>query len=627
MLATGLVTPQGHSPGGQRAVRLDSADLGAWLDGLVPTALREGSLPGAIVVVVKDGRVLVQKGYGFADVRRRVPMDPVRTVVSVGSVSKLFTWTAVMQQVAAGRLDLDRDVNASSDVQVPGPFGAPITLRHLMTHTAGFEERAFRSYQRPRSLGDHLRGTPVPERIFPPGAVVAYSNYGSMLAGHLVERASGQPFVDYVDRQVLARLGMARSSFRRPVPASLAADLAESYDEASDDPRPRDALDHEEPSGDPSGHLATTGPDIARFMLAHLGHGRLGDSVLLDSATTALMHAPAVEPVPGAHPVTLGFFRTDRNGRRILSHPGDIEGFHADLKLLPDDGVGFFLILNGSGAPRGLFGAGHLFRTALFRQFVDRYYPAPSPTDVPTAPTAREHARVVAGEYQMSRRGTGDFVELETLFARAAMNLVVEAHEDGTISTPPVLDFERGRARVWREVGPFVWQEVDGTERLFMRVDDGRVVAWVPEHLFSFVLQPIAAAKGARLNLVLLAGAAVVLVGAVLLWLGAGRGRRPEWRATGISAMIGLIYLLGWAAILGLGVASREGGEVWIRVIQVVGLISLGATALSIRGVAQIVTAGRGRFAVAGAALVAAAMLETVWLSFGFHLLSVRLVY
>lgn len=634
MLATGLVTPQGDSLGGPSTVGLDSTDLSAWLDGLVPDALREGDLPGAIVVVVKDGRILVQKGYGFADVLRRVPMDPARTVVSVGSVSKLFTWTAVMQQVAAGRLDLDGDVNVGSDVQVPEAFGAPIALRHLMTHTAGFEERAFRSYRRPRPLGEHLRGSPVPARIFPPGTVVAYSNYGSMLAGHLVERASGESFLDYLDRHVLGRLGMTRSSFRRPLPAALAADLAESYEEASGEPRPRDALDHEEPAGDPSGHLATTGADIARFMLAHLGHGRLGDSVLLDSATIALMHAPAFEPVPGANPVALGFFRTDRNGRRILAHAGDIEGFHADLQLLPDDGVGFFLVINGSGAPRGLFGAGHLFRTTLFRRFVDRYLPGAPAAEVLTAPTAREHARLVAGEYQMSRRGTGDFVELETLFARAAMKLVIHPNDDGTISTPPLLDFERGRARAWREVGPFVWQEVGGTERLHMRVDDDRVVAWIPQHLFSFVLQPISAAKGAKLNVGLLGGAFVILIGAVALWLRsaltagrAGRGPRREWRATGVAAVIGLGYLLGWALILGLGVSTREGGEVWIRVVQAVGLAALGATALSIRGIWIVATAGRGRVAVAGAVLVALAMLETVWLSFGFHLLSVKLIY
>ena len=204
-----------------------------WLDSTVPRALKEGDIAGAVVVVVKDGRVLLAKGYGFADVGREVAMDPDRTVLPVGSVSKLFTWTAVMQQVQAGKLQLDRDINEYLDFRVPPAFGKPIELRHLMTHSAGFEERAFRTYQVPRALREHLEGTPVPTRIFPPGDVVAYSNYGSMLGGYMVERASGEPFVEYIERHIFQPLGMLRSSFRRPPPAALAADLAQSYEQAT----------------------------------------------------------------------------------------------------------------------------------------------------------------------------------------------------------------------------------------------------------------------------------------------------------------------------------------------------------------------------------------------------------
>jgi CubicO group peptidase (beta-lactamase class C family) len=211
------------------ATPLVRADLEAWLDGFMPVALQQGDIAGAVVAVVRDGAVLLQKGYGLADVAKRTPMDPERTVLGVGSVSKLFTWTAVMQQVEQGKLDLDRDVNEYLDFELPARFGQPITLRHLMTHTAGFAARGFRQYADPRALGPHLRGTRAPPRIFPPGQVTAYSNYGSMLGGYLVERVSGEPFVDYVDRHVLGPLGMARSSFRRPVPEALRPDLATSY--------------------------------------------------------------------------------------------------------------------------------------------------------------------------------------------------------------------------------------------------------------------------------------------------------------------------------------------------------------------------------------------------------------
>ena len=613
---------------------LDSASVGVWLDSLLPGALRDGDIAGAVIVLVQDGRILLQKGYGFADVGRKVPMDPVRTVVPVGSVSKLFTWTAVMQQVQRGKLDLDRDVNEYLDFRIPRAFNEPITLRHLMTHSAGFEDRAFRTYQAPRPLREHLQGTPVPQRIFPPGEVVAYSNYGSMLAGYLVERASGQRFIEYVEGRIFEPLGMRRSSFRRPPPAAIAADLAQSYELGSGEPEALDALDHEEPSGDPSGHLMTTGADIARFMLAHLQRGRYDSVELLSPDVADLMHAPAFEPLPGANPITLGFFRGDRNRHRVIGHAGDIEAFHADLKLLPDAGVGYFLVLNSDGASHGLLGAGHLFRTALFNRFMDRLFPGPVVPELPTAPTAMEHARLVAGEYQMSRRGAGDFTEVEMLLSRVAMHLVIKAHDDGTIETPPILDFERGQARRWREVGPFLWREVGGDGWLDAKVENGRVVALLPRDLYSFVLQPIGWTRSARGNLALLIGAFLVLAAAVVSWpisvtlaRRSGREARPEWGAIRRASIVGVGYLLAWATLLGTGVPSREGAEVWIRLVQILGLVAMVAAAFTLYSAWRLVRRKPAWWQVAAGGLVALAMLEIVWLSLGFHLISVRLIY
>ncbi|HKP29024.1 MAG TPA: serine hydrolase domain-containing protein [Gemmatimonadales bacterium] len=597
---------------------LDSASLGAWLDSLVPSALKEGDIAGAVVVVVKDGRILLEKGYGLADVQRKVPMDPRETVISVGSVSKLFTWTAAMQQVQLGKLDLDRDINQDLGFRIPDAFGKRITLRDLMTHTAGFEERGFRTYKVPRALKEHLEGTAVPERIFPPGEVVAYSNYGSMLAGHMVERASGETFVDYIDRHIFQPLGMQHSSFRRPPRADLAPKLARSYPVASGDPDPIDALDHEEPSGDPSGHLMTTGEDMSRFMIAHLQRGRLENVELLSPEIADQMHAAVVEPIPGGNPITLGFWRGDRNGHRIIGHGGDIESFHADVKLLPDDGIGYFMVVNSDGASRGLFGAGHLLRTALFNRFLDRFFPPPAEVDLPTAPTAMEHARLVAGEYQMSRRGAHDFAEAEMLLQRVAMHLVIKAHDDGTIETPPLLDFERGQVRRWREVEPFHWREVGGDGWLDAKVVNGRVIALLPRDLYSFVLQPISWTKAARGNLVFAVVALVILVIAAIV-------ARPK--PIRIAAIIGTLYLLSWGILLSSGVTTKEGGETWIRLAQVLGLVAIVAIALAIREAAQVIGQKPGWLKAIASILVMLAMLEVVWLSFGFHLLSLKLIY
>ena len=124
------------------APQLTREDLEAWLDGFLPYALARGNIAGGIVVVVKDGQVLLQKGFGYADVEKKLPVDPDQTLFRPGSVSKLFTWTAVMQLVEQGKIDLDADVNQYLDFKIPpGPDGEPITMRDLMTHTAGFEEQ------------------------------------------------------------------------------------------------------------------------------------------------------------------------------------------------------------------------------------------------------------------------------------------------------------------------------------------------------------------------------------------------------------------------------------------------------------------------------------------------------
>src|SRR5688572_25918908 len=168
---------------------LTREDLEAWLDGFLPYALARGNVAGGIVVVVKDGEILLQKGYGYADIEKKKPVDPEATLFRPGSVSKLFTWTAVMQQVERGKLDLDADVNQYLDFKIPpGPDGEPLRLRDIMTHTPGFEEAIKELISEDESrlvpLGDTLKLW-VPERIFKAGTTPAYSNYATALAGYI----------------------------------------------------------------------------------------------------------------------------------------------------------------------------------------------------------------------------------------------------------------------------------------------------------------------------------------------------------------------------------------------------------------------------------------------------------
>src|SRR5690606_14333537 len=242
---------------------LTQADAEAWLDGFMPYALASGDIAGAVVVVVKDGRVLLQKGYGYADIAERTPVDPADTLFRPGSISKLFTWTAVMQLVEQGKLDLDADVNQYLDFEIPARDGKPATLRQIMTHTAGFEEQIRALITAKDSeitpLGEALKRW-VPERIHEPGTTPAYSNYATAVAGYIVERVSGESFDDYVERHIFQPLGMAHSSFRQPLPPELLAKMSKGYSKASDG----EPKDYEFISLAPAGSLASTGADMAR---------------------------------------------------------------------------------------------------------------------------------------------------------------------------------------------------------------------------------------------------------------------------------------------------------------------------------------------------------------------------
>ena len=324
---------------------LEASDLSAFTDGFFPYAIRRGDIAGAVVVVVKDGRVLFEKGYGFADIASGTPADPEKTAFRLGSTSKLMTWTAVMQLVEEGKLDLDRDVNAYLDFNIPPRSGQPVTLRALMTHSAGFEDTSKDIMSPDRASMPSLEAyvkTHLPTRIFAPGERVAYSNYSATLAGYIVQRVSGERFEDYIARHIFQPLGMAHSTFAQPVPASF--NLATGYLRASVGPYPFEYL------GDtPAGALTSTADDMARFMIAHLECGGTGSARILQPDTAALMHRPAFQPVPPLHGVSLGFYDEDRNGHRIIGHGGDTIAFHAGLHLMPDDGVGLFYVMNSWG--------------------------------------------------------------------------------------------------------------------------------------------------------------------------------------------------------------------------------------------------------------------------------------
>jgi CubicO group peptidase (beta-lactamase class C family) len=452
---------------------LSKTDVDAWLDGYMPYALARGDIAGAVVVVVKDGQVLTQRGYGFSDVEKRTPVSPETTLFRPGSVSKLFTWTAVMQLVEQGKIDLDKDVNTYLDFKIPERNGKPVTMRNILTHTAGFEETVRHLiHDNPDKLVplEKFVRVSLPNRIFDAGTTPAYSNYATALAGYIVQRQSGMSFDDYVDQHIFKPIGMQHSSFRQPLPKNLQPLMSQGYPGASGKAEKFEIVD---PA--PAGSLSASGADMGKFMIAHLNNG----AGLLKPETAKMMHEYRYDVIPGLNRMALGFYEQGINGHRGLAHGGDTTLFHSDLTLFIDDKVGLFVSVNssgGEGAPRAL-------RERLFDEFGNRYFPGQPVTGKVDAETSKKHVEQMAGNYFNSRGIRSKFLHILDLIGPVAIG----PDEDGKLLAPMVTN-TGNKPRRWAEISPYVWKDLDSGEKLAAKVENGKITRWSFDTVSPFMV-------------------------------------------------------------------------------------------------------------------------------------------
>ena len=612
---------------------MTATDVGSFFDGLVPFALRRSDIAGGVVVVVKDGQVLFAKGYGYADLATRAPVSPDSTLFRPGSTSKLFTWTAVMQLAERGSLRLDQDINDYLDFKIPPRDGRPITLQDLLTHTPGFEDAARDLL--PASVDEvnlerYLKAH-VPARIFPAGDRVAYSNYGCGLAGYIVQRVSGERFEDYIAHHIFQPLGMAHATFAQPLPASLAPLMSKSYRTASDGkPQPFEAVD---PA--PAGAMSATAPDMARFMIAQLQGGRVGDASILKPETVRAMHEQHYTPAKGMPGYGLGFYREDRNGLRIAGHGGDTVVFHSDLHLLLDKGVGIFMSFNSAGSPDA--GGVRMVRAAIFHDFLDRYFPAPLPVQKTLASASDDASRVV-GWYQMTRRNDSALLLFSLL-----SQFHVAADADGTLTVSPMLSDDAGKPLHWREVAPLQYREVNGRDRLdFVTRADGSIDYWTTDYIPAItVFERVPASHGAGNVMPLLGLSLFVVLATVLVWatgpllrrhygvafeLSPATRRSRRFSRFGVLAMF--LAVAGWfvlAAAIGANEKLLLHGSAapWMVLLYVLGTIALiGVVAIVAHAARTLASARRGRWVKFGEVVLALAVLHLGWFVLAFGLVS-----
>ena len=554
---------------------LTAPDVEAFLDGLVPQQLDREDIAGATVSVVKDGKLLYARGYGYADVANKKPVSAEETLFRPGSVSKLFTWTAVMQLYEQGKLDLDRDVNEYLDFKIPDAFGKPITLKNIMTHTPGFEEAVkdlFTVGSATPDLGGYLK-THIPKRIYPPGTVPAYSNYATALAGYIVERVSGRPFNDYIAENIFQPLGMTRSTFAQPLPPELSLGMSNGYRRGSD----AETVPFEVVVPFPAGSLSSTASDMAKFMLAHLQGGELGGVRILRPETVELMHSRLFGLDPAANAMAYGFYEETRNGHRIVGHAGDTIAFHSDLHLIPDAGVGFLVSYNSGGkgeiSPRAI----------LWEAFLDRYFPF-TPGPEPTLDSAKENAQKVSGNYMVSRRSESSFLKVASILGEAT----VSAGDDGTIEVTALTE-PNGKPKRWREVAPMTFRDVNGQDTLIFRPDADGIMQMILPYPFM-VFKRVGLWQNSKLLLPVLGVSLIIMLLTLILAPIAWMVRRHygnklqlrslEWwlrLGTWIVFALNIVFV---AAFIGLVTYAMENieflsdqGNKWFFLVQAIGIL------------------------------------------------------
>ncbi len=515
------------------------------MDGAVNAELKAHHIPGATVALVRGDQVIFAKGYGYANIEERQPVVANQTLFRIGSVSKLFIWTAVMQLYEQGKLDLDADINLYlKDFQVPATYSKPITLKNLMTHTPGFEDLAtggrlfVNNSTDIMPLGEYLKDR-MPARVRPPGEVTAYSNYGSALAAYIVAQVSGMPFDKYVEENILTPLDMRNTTFSQPLPPDLSRNMSQGYTYANGvyQVKPFEVVQIW-----PAGSVSSTSGDMAKFMIAHLQDGRYGSHRILRESTALEMHSLLFTNDPRVSGWTYGFYQMDLNNQSIIMHGGDTILFHTYFVLLPESDLGFFVSCNEQASEPAV--------AELLAAFMDHYYPI-APLPVPEAMNGSgQDASNFTGNYRLTRGSYTNFEKISALFQEAQVS-------PGLNNTLIIAQPGQGPGS-WVEVAPLVFRPKDGLppsdELVFGKDSQGRINYIFMKNNPTTAYERVPLIEGTEFNYGLLAACIIIFLSTLIWPLGRIFNRCPRkpkrfdmaarWFAGG-AGMLNLMFLVG----------------------------------------------------------------------------------
>jgi CubicO group peptidase (beta-lactamase class C family) len=538
---------------------IDAESVAAWADETFNAAFERGEFSGATVSVVRDGALLFARGYGQADFARPDAVDPTTTQFRIGSISKTFTATLIAMLLEEGRIaSLDDPVNRYlKDYRLPDNDGVPITLHHLLTHTAGFEDRFFfigadfPTPARPSAEEfDRLR----PAYVRPAGSRIVYSNFGIALLGRVVEDVTGQSIERVMQERLFDPLGMQHSQ--------LLVDIGEPegigkpaviWPDGSKTARKFNPIN---PAIAPAGSIVSTAYDMAQYMLAHLGHGPTDPETakpLLSRETLDRLHTRTVSNEPETTGIGMVFFDEDWGGVRTVAHGGNWPGFHSWMTLLPTLDTGIFVSVMAEAPPASVSDAlgslfmpwkqpprspavtsGAVYANAFLTRFIGEKRALPDATE-------SSDASKLAGWYRPDRRVFTTAESIADFVYMGAGILRVNSDPEG---------LEIGGAK-WRAAGNGIFiLDAPARNRAVIR-HDPRVGApvLVPD-LGIYTFTRIAWYQHPRLHVYTFATALIVCVVGLVLARGARSraGRIAAWVTTVAAWLLPCIALVGQSA-------------------------------------------------------------------------------
>lgn len=468
----------------------DNKQVQEFMDNFFTSNMQKYKIPGAAVVVVKDGREVFKKGYGYSNLDKKIEVDPDKTLFPAASVSKLFTATAIMQLYEQGKLDINENVEKYiAPYKIENNYNEIITCANLLTHSSGVDEAneingSTRNENDIKSQ-EYYFDNHKPKVVREPNTASRYSNQGYNLLGYVIEKVSGISYEEYINKNILEPLKM-NNTLVRVKNDSIATGYE--YNDGSFNEIP---LAYQYTSG--SSGINATPRDMENFMIGHLNNGEFYGVKILREETSKEMKKKQFtnnEALPG---MGYGFIRSNRNGQEILKHEGGLPGFTTTMFLMPKENLGIYVATNSlSPLPFN-----------IEDEFLNQFYPQESSKYNNIQANFNKDYSKYEGTYRSyDGISKSNIMKIGFLFDKT-MDLRITDNRDGTLTLKEYTSAKEENITKLSEIKDGVFAREDGNGDFAFKLDSNRKVIYAFNDVSHNSFEKIKFYEGRTFNIVL----------------------------------------------------------------------------------------------------------------------------